>query len=425
MPRLIIKPNTNPNPDNPGRYHVFLRSDSGVETRHRLVGFSYFGEVGGLRVIPANNYVVLDQYNGSSDWTQAISCSSNSTAIRMSYQQWFDLLADNKINFSRVFVYPDVEPAWYPFDRTQDGTHYNLNSPGSMYLTLLQRYILYAQQRGIVVQISLAGIQTLRPAKWAFHPMNAAKNVNGYLQTNDGRTKFCVMQPPVGAVDTEPELNYRTQSTALDWILNASKWAWNVVYELFNEPGGTADNLVGEINWLVTMAKWLDERLRDTATGGRTHLVSLNAGPELLAADDKNILKRLLFDAQGKRREHPLIDLFSFHGPQWGGDAGVAQRTADNPNPPLLDDAILRATRAAIRSFYNTAIDAAGNTVPGSPVGIICDSDAHYRAQDSPETYAAVILGDLQLDYNHRWSSVWLSQSRLCAQVQGIKNAVS
>ncbi|HKC65777.1 MAG TPA: hypothetical protein VKB86_19195 [Pyrinomonadaceae bacterium] len=425
MPKLIIKPNPNRSPSNPGHYHIYLRADDGKEERRQLVGFSYFGEVGGLRMIPKSDYVVLDQYNGSSDWTQAISCSSNSTAIRMSYEQWFDLLATHSINFSRVFVYPDVEPACYPFDRTADGKQYDLNAPGSLYLTLLERYITYAQRRNIIVQISLAGIQTLRPAKWAFHPMNAAAklNVNGYLDTLDGRKKFCIIMKPDAAADTEPEWNYQTQSEALDWILNVSSWAWNVVYELFNEPGGTIDHADGQINWLVTMVKWLDERLRDPETGGHTHLITLNSGPTLLAPDGSNILKRMLFDAQGKRRAHPLVDVFSFHGSQWGGDSAGPTRPGPNGNPPLSPDVIGNATRNAVNSFYSRPIDADNNVVQGSPVALICDSDAHYRAQDSPAIYGRVVLKDLQLDYNHRWSSFWLSQSKLCGQVEGVQNA--
>jgi hypothetical protein len=422
MPKLIIK-NQTPTAGSPGHSHVYLRSDSGVEVRQQLVGFSYFGEVGGLRMIPPSSYVTLNQYNGSSDWTKAISCNSNDTVVQMSFEQWFDMLATHGINFSRVFVYPEPEPACYPFDRP-DGTHYDLNAPGSLYLTLLQRYIIYAQKRNIIVQISLAGLQTLRPAQWAFHPMNAKNNINGYLRTDDGRMKFCLMQEPVGAVDTEPELNYQTQSKALDWILNVSSWAWNVVYELFNEPGGK-EEVVDQINWLVTMANWLDTRLRDPATGGHTHLITLNSGPTFLAANGNNILKRMLFDAQGNRRLHPLIDVFSFHGTDWGGDRGSSDRPNANGNTPLLRDTIREATRSAVNSFYSMPIDVAGNKVQGSPVALIFDSDAQYRAQDSPELYGGVVLKDLGLDYNHRWSEFWLSQSKLCRQVNGIKNALA
>jgi hypothetical protein len=424
MARLIVKLNSTRPPGNPGHYHIYLQPDSGPDVRHQLVGFSYFGEVGGLRVIPASDYVVLDQYNGLSNWGQAISCSSNSTAIRMSYEQWFDLLATHGINFSRIFVYPDVEQAHYPYDMP-DGTHYDLNWPGSFYLTLLQRYILYAQRRNIIVQISFAGVQTLRPAKWAFHPMNAARNVNGYLQTNDGRTKFCVIQQPDQVVDTEAEKNYQSQFKIMEWIIEVSSWAWNVVYELFNEPGGTTDVVEGQFNWLVMVANWLDARLRDPQTGGHTHLITLNSGPNLLRPDSNNILKPMLFDAQGNRRAHPLIDVFSFHGSQWGSDAATPHLSpTEDPYSAKSDTEIADATRNAVNSFYGKAIDGLGNKVEGSPVAIICDSDAHYRAQDNPGAYANVVLNLLKLDYNHRWSEFWLSQAKLCRQVQGIQSAV-
>ncbi|MDT4953971.1 MAG: hypothetical protein QOJ02_2109 [Acidobacteriota bacterium] len=431
MPKLIINSNPNPTNVNPGHYHIYLRQDNGVEVRQQLVGFSYFGEVGGLKTIPQNDgYVLLKAPDGTADGTTPFSCQSSSNVIRMTYEQWFDLLQSYKINFSRIFVFPDPEPSCYPFDHP-NGPQYDLDAPGSLYLTLLQRYILYAQRRNIIVQISLAGVQTLRPRPWKFHPMNASpkdsglpNNKNGYLNTIDGRTKFCVMQKPAGTVDTEPMKNYRTQSKMLDWILNVSSWAWNVVYELFNEPGGTIDDLVSQLDWLVTMAIWLDERLRDPVTGGHTHLITLNSGPELLAADSNNVLKRLLFDAQGKPRTHPLIDVFSFHGDQWGGKPGAAIRTAEQPNTPLTVDEIRQATIDAVKLFYSMALDAAGNVVQGSPVALICDSDGQYRAQDSPERYAGVVLKDLKLDYNHRWSDVWLTQLRLCGQLNGIKNSV-
>lgn len=424
-PGLFVKANPSRTADNPGHYHVYRRADDGTVSRQQIVGFSYFGEVGGLKVIPADNYVVLDMYNGSADWTQAISASSSSTAIRMSYEQWFDLLADHGINFSRIFVYPDVEQAYYPCDKP-NGVKYDLASPGSSYLNLLQRYILYAQRRNIIVQISFAGVQTLRGGEWGFHPMNANNNVNLFLNTADGRKKFCVIAPPSGAVNTEPEKNYEAQFRILEWIVAASSWAWNVVYELFNEPGGT-DAITGELDWLVAVATWLDLRLRVNPAipnSGHTHLITLNSGPTLLTQDttqvQNNVLKRMLFDASGIRRTHPLIDVFSFHGTQWGNERGKADRPPGG-NQALAAQLIENGTRSALSTFYSNKLET-GKVVEGSPVALICDSDAQYRAQDNPKVYAGVVLNTLQLDYNHRWSSYWLSQANLCHQVEGIQN---
>lgn len=423
--QLFIKP-VAPTANLPARNHIYARLDD-VESRKRIAGFSYYGEVGGLKSIADGVYVKLDLH--PSPTTNPPNPNSNSTAIHMTFDQWFDLLKSHKVNMSRVFVYPDREPAFYLFDRVWNSTEYDINMPGSMYLTLLQRYIQAAERRGIIVQITLAGTHSLRPAEWVFHPMNGAINNSQYLSAANGNKKFFKMRPPNAAPATDEEKwNYAVQSKTLDWILNASNWSWNVIYELFNEPTPDENIAPEQRKWLITMAKWLDERLRARNGGVRRHLVSMNASKEFLTPDN-NILKELLFDEQGNRRAQPLIDVFSFHGAQWGEYPGKPTRDPDVPDDfePVPRSKIENATRAAVKAFYNQEINFGNNVtkkVQGSPVALIMDSDAHYYAQDSPDVYGGIVMRELDLDYNHRWHEYWLSQKRLCKQLGWLKQAV-
>lgn len=419
--QLFIKPNT-PTSDLPARNHIYVRLDD-VEKRKRIAGFSYFGEVGGLKKLPDDGkYVKLDLH--PSPTTKPPDPNSNSTAIHMTFDQWFDLLQSHKINMSRVFVYPDVEPACYLFDRVWNSTEYDINMPGSLYLNLLQRYIQLAERRGIIVQITIAGSHTLRPSEWVFHPMNGAINNSDFLSATNGKEKFFKMRPPNDpAATAEEKWNYEVQSKTLDWILNMSCWSWNVIYELFNEPSTNAPE---QRRWLITMAKWLDERLRARSGGVRRHLISMNASAEFLVPNN-NILKELLFDEAGNRRKPPLVDVFSFHGLQWGDDPKIPTRPNNTTgHQPAPASEIEKKTRNAVKAFYNQEINLGNDVtkkVQGSDIALIMDSDGHYAAQDSPDVYGKSVMQTLDMDYNHRWQEFWLSQKRLCDQLKWMKTA--
>lgn len=447
--QLFIKPNA-PTDTQPARYHIYVGSPNGSGMRRRIMGFSYFGEVGGRKSLPPNKpYVVLIPPGKTSatgeEKTEPVDEKVRQDQIRMTYAKWLDKLKNNKINMSRIFVYIDVEPEHCLFDLTPNGKRYNLNQPNADYFYRLKKYVEMAAERDIIVQITLAGSQTLKAEdddSWSFHPMKKENNTsNKYLATNpdhpqkptDGLDKFFVMSAPDSPGNEEQKWNYEVQSRTLDWLLDATSGYWNVIYELFNEPPVNLQPSEDARKWLVTTAKWLDERLKARNNGVRKHLVALNAPNKYLYNNDSRleILRQLLFDENGKKLERPLIDVFCFHGMQWGGATGRGQRPNNdkgNPPLPLKDRDMIRTTTIdAVNRFYNKQFDFGGNNKPhvkDFPIAVIIDSDGQYCAQDSPKIYGSIVMNELDLDYNHRWSDFWLSKDRLTGQLAELKEAV-
>lgn len=196
------------------------------------------------------------------------------------------------------------------------------------------------------------------------------------------------------------------------------------MFELFNEPNANL-GATQVVNWLATVAKWVDAKIRNPQTNVRSHLVTINAPFDLLSVtrEGGSILKPLLLDGAGMVRKSPLIDAYQFHGEQWGGDDGLRDCAA-RPQPPLDRTVIRQKTQTAIDAFYNRKLDATLPHVVGdAPVAVICDGDAHFHAQDHPEAYALVCFNN-GVSYIHRWSNCYLSQGKLKAQIAALKTVI-
>lgn len=133
------------------------------------------------------------------------------------------------------------------------------------------------------------------------------------------------------------------------------------MFELFNEPNANLGE-VAVVNWFTAVAGWVDAKIRDPQTGVRSHLVTMNAPADLLSntRTGGSLLVPLLLDAAGNVRPSPLVDVFQFHGNQWGGDSGVHD-CLQRPQAASPVATIDTATQAAIDGFYNRAIDPAGD----------------------------------------------------------------
>jgi hypothetical protein len=447
MQRLFLKKNAQVGPAAPSRFQIWHRGVDGSEREMRLTGFSYYGEISGLRPRPTDKFVELipDGAAINEDWRAALR-NDASTRVLMTYGQWLAFLAEHNVNHSRIFVFPEVAVKAVPFARYPAGHpkagKFDLNTQSAPFFGRLRRYLGLARRKGIVVQISFASIQSLRDrprlandADWNAHPFNAKNNGQGFIVTPDdpnnpddqkpgGIPHFCRIQEPSGAADTVPEKLYLAQKQMVDWIVDAAKPYWNVMFEIFNEPN---HNLAGAENWHFQVARWLDAKLREPGASERSHLVTLNAPEDLLRHDrPKGSLLRALLLQNGQRRAVPLVDVYQFHGSQWGGPSGFAAcDRRPNPRPTQEEVAnITRLARAAVNGFYARFLDTAG-TIPieGSRVAVICDGDAHYTAQDNPGVYARVASG-LGLSYIHRWNECHLSQGKLKAQAAALSQAV-
>lgn len=425
MRRLFIKANTSVTTSNPAKYHIYLKKDDGSEQQILFAGFSYYGEIAGLRVPPADRFVQLSyDFDPPNENWQAALADDTKTIVKMTYGQWIRFLSDHKINHSRIFCFPEVACAVYPIHRYGATApplwinKYDLNLFNTLYTRVLTRYLELARRKGIVVQISFASVQSLRDAPgvddWNEHPFNKKNNINGFIDAPDGRTQFC---------DIASHPNYlAAEKRMVEGIVNAAKPYWNVMFELFNEP---FPNLTGVVDWHRQVATWVHNLLRDPTTGERSHLVTFNAPAELLdpLLPGGSILAKLLMDGAGNRLPIPLVDAYQFHGNQWGGDSGTRD-CASRPQAPGTAAAITEATRNAVNAFYDRWIDAGHRfKVAQSRVAIICDADAHSKAQDRPDVYGAAAFG-LELSYVHRWMDCYLTQGKVKSQADALAAVV-
>lgn len=424
--RLFIKSNGTARP----RYKIWI-DRSGTQKEVRLAGFSFYGEVGGLRARPSTGgFVELmpDSGEPNEDWRTPLSHDANPTVV-MTYGQWIAFLAAHNVSQSRIFCFPEVKCRQYPVFRYGPNApadrrgKYDLTLSSGAYLGRLTRYLELARRKGIVVQISFASIQMLRDeaeaGDWDSNPFNFGdghNNVNGFIDAANGVGTFCKLGPA-------PQLA-AAEKLVVDSVVDAAKPYWNVMFELFNEPNANL-GATPVVNWFATVAKWVDAKIRDPLTNVRSHLVTINAPPDLLAATRTggSLLKPLLLDDAGKIRATPLVDAFQFHGSQWGGESGKSK--CDLRPQAALDRATIRdATQKAIDDFYALPIDAANtHVVSEAPVAVICDSDAHYRAQDHPETYGAVSFNN-GVSYIHRWPKCYLTQGGVKAQILALRSVI-
>jgi hypothetical protein len=425
MRRLFVKANPAVSPGDPARYHIFLRLENGSEQQILFSGFSYSGEVAGLRNAPAADFVQLsaDIDPPNENWQAALS-DPGSAVIKMTYGQWIRFLSDHKVNQSRLFCFPEVSCFLYPIlrysprhDDPNKRNKYDLNFANVLYLNDLVRYVELARRKGIVVQISFASQQALRESAnvddWNVNPFNKNNNINGFITALNGLGSFCNLPGHQDVSDAEKRY--------IEAIVNRLKPYWNVMFELFNEP---APVVAGVVDWHRQVATWVHNLLRDAA-GERSHLITFNAPASLLNPDlaGGSLLAKLLLDGSGRPLAIPLVDAYQFHGDQWGGPSGIKD-CAQRPRPASAPVTITDATRAAVNGFYDTFVDAGRRfKAAGSRVALICDADAHSLAQDNPTQYSAAAYG-LRLGYVHRWMSCYLRQDKLRNQALGVKNAV-
>jgi hypothetical protein len=382
--RLVINQNTAPNPSDPAKYHTYLHHDDGSESRLTLAGFSYFGEIGGLRHIPADGHVVLYPDRNGDDWDRVLKQSSSDSHIRLTFAEWLAMLADFHVNLARVWVFDANEADSYPFFHLFDAEQYNLDVASSRYLRRLVRFIDLARKHGIIVHLTLSSDQMLRPNMWGFMPFNPA-----HAQNKPGGGDYFTTAP-LSFLDLNDANRQRIEREMVRSLTTAVKPYWNVMFEVMNEACVTAP--VASVSpWCAAVAGWLAEDLKD-ANGNRTHLITVSV------ADG----------ARGSIVAAVKPDIISLHGNQWGGNDALG-------DPTQTDADIISLTSNNITTLYGA--------FPNRKFAVICDSDSFPRAQHDPQRFAAIALG-LKLNYAHRWHSDFLSHHLLAQQLQAFSQGV-
>lgn len=401
MRRLVIRPNTGvPGVDPVVKYGIFLEQNRAF-TPLQLAGFSYFGEIGGHRHIEGDVPVLYPDRN-SPEWTGVIR-SDSAKPVRATYAQWLALLAEKKVNLVRVWVFDVNEADSYPFFHHFNAEQYNLQLPSSRYLRRLVRFINIARKHGIVVHLTLASDQMMRPDPWSrtpFHPAHALPNPSGgeYF-SSDGFASFLGISG-----SAEADARRGIQERMVRSLAQAVKPYWNVMFELMNEAGVRPQATVALLKpWHVAVATWLNEELTGD-DGNRTHLITVSPVPEKSAA----ILSALYAGSE------QLFDVVSLHGNSWGGPDGKPDNGVPDVRPSGIEE-IKASTRAQVKALYDRH--------PNRPFAVICDSDSFPWAQENPRLYAASAL-QMGLSYAHRWHENFITQSQLLQQLSGLSASI-
>lgn len=373
-----------------------------------LCGFSFFDEVNGLDP-QATAGIDLDPSYGA-----IFSPPGFPNKYRIGFTQYLDTLKGKGINYLRIWLL-SLDRAPYNTFQKNDAGKYDLSKLNNVvdsghpkpYFQRLEQFIKLARDHGMVICLSLFSVQMIRkyvnhkdPSDtehwWKINPFNKAQNLNGLLPggqqaaVEDARPLFCKIQEPGGADPVQVRL-YTLQKDLVTEVVKWTKPYWNVVYELFNEPGTTGDAFVVEniVDWHVKAVGWIK-----AALGPDTRrLISITAQDVLLP--------QLLDSLNVRTNDSPGdVDLAGLHGNQWGGYskenigqacAGAAPSDADIVNGSNDRPGIL------------TVIDANKNR----RLALMFDCDAHYLAQKYPAAYLTQTL-KARGNFNYRWADTFL-----------------
>ncbi len=229
------------------------------------------------------------------------------------YEMFFERLAQNRINFTRVWVNYHWTQSLSPYSRRSNGK-YDLEAPSSAFYERLHSFVRYAESKGVVVQICLfdANGQESDGCKlrWARSPFNRANNVNGYL---DSPGDYDDLQTPVWD---------KVHAPMVDRVVDTVGGFGNVIYEICNEPD-TSDPGIS-LAFQEAVASRLRQRL-GALTGSK--LISVNLGR--LWREDKSL--DLSSEYNRWANTSPDVDVISIHVSQNGNTPIAGYRAVDKP----------------------------------------------------------------------------------------------
>jgi len=397
------------------KYDLYLRAmdENGLEIYQRvnLCGFSYFLELAGLSADRGIElWSLLDpEATEFPEYPKKLPPPILSGGkYGMMFEDYLDRLQAYKINFCRLFVFPLFDFEYTPYGN-KDGHKYDLENVSTVYLDRLSEFIKNARDRGIIVCLSLFSSQMLKKDTWDFHPFNVANNTTGnvdpkagYFGDEDGQPLrnglglFCNVNegsPPANA-----------QKTFVTQIVNRTMPYWNVIYEIFNEPGNKTIPVANATPWIKMVAGWINDLLK-VGTGTRARLIAITSLDELLP----ELMAALL------PQDGPLVDVFSFHGEQWGGESGKSDEACTGTHDISVDDIKAGETevinQVTNETYHHPGINDAikrFHVDSNYSVALIFDSDSLYWAQKEPANYVQACL-EKRASFNYRWSADYLN----------------
>lgn len=392
---------------NPFYYSLFQQTSASDRSRVVLCGFSFFDEVNGLDP-QATEGIDLDPSYGA-----LASVPGQPHKYHIGFTQYLDALKGKGINYLRIWLLSLDRAPFFPFQKS--GAQYDLSKLDNVvdsrhpkpYFQRLEQFIKLARDRGMIICLSFFSVQMIRKYVnrmdasdinhwWKINPFNKAQNVNGLLpggqedEADQALKLFCKIQEPGGADPTQVRL-YALQKDLVTEVVKWTKPYWNVVYELFNEPGITGDDFVVDniVDWHIKAVGWIK-----AALGPDTRrLISITA---------QDVLLPQLLDALNVRSNDSAgdIDIAGLHGNQWGGDSKANINQACAALAPSDGDII---NGSPGHPGILTVIGANKNR----RLALVFDCDAHYLAQKYPAVYLAQTL-KARGSFNYRWAGTFL-----------------
>lgn len=413
---LTRNPNPASNDYNPLYYSLaHYASDAEQRKRAVLCGFSFFGEVAGLDGDEGIN--VDPTYTGTPDLDGGL--------YRISFDQYLDRLQAKKINYMRLFLFQLYRAPFGPFKK--NGSYiYNLMQDDlayDEYLNRLELFIQKARARGIIICLSLFSSQMIAGGaghNWDVNPFNDKNNTDDIISDAAGNPPptayeyFCDIKKSGGTAQ-QMKL-YAVQERLITKVVQKTKPYWNVMYELFNEPGGPGDShpIKNVVEWHAEAVGWINRELADK-TGKRTRLIAVTAVANLLMP----LLDRLGAAATNRPG---MIDILGLHGAQWGGRdngrlagnvGGAIGRVCSSVFEPAPDNEINNGITVQPDNdgppITYPGILTAIETYKDRWLALIFDTDAHYQAQKYPAAYVKQTLKAFG-SYNYRWGETFLNE---------------
>jgi len=403
---------------NPCYYSIFQHNAGNTNSRVILCGFSFFDEINGLDP-SADIGIDLDPAYAAPSKKVIRDPATGAilqTMFQVGFEEYLDILQRKGVNYLRIWLF-SLDPTPYsPFQKISgkfDLSKLN-NDPSKPkpYFQRLEQFVQLARDRGMVICLSLFSVQMIRPFNkpnhwWGGNPFNSAANSNGIIVGDDGnpapeaKKLFCkIVKPGTLNGDAHQMQLYTFQKNLVTEVVNCTKPYWNVIYEMFNEPGtvGDTENFVIDniIAWHQEAVKWIKDALTPDC-------------PRLIAVTALDVLQPLLLDALNVKQNNVAgdIDLVGLHGNQWGGDSKSGPGAACNATAPAAS-AIVSGETTGDQKFHPGILNAiAANK--DRRLALIFDTDAHYLAQQFPAPYLAESL-KAQGNFNHRWSDTYLRQ---------------
>ncbi|MCK4302639.1 MAG: DNRLRE domain-containing protein [Candidatus Eisenbacteria sp.] len=245
---------------------------------------------------------------GYGDYDLITNTELNNQAI----ESLFDSLEAHNINLFRLFVngyhdhldWGDDEIMPYQEYGSYTPRRWDLDSWDSTYFTRLEFILDEAEERGIIVQLTLFdhAIQ-----KYYWSPGKGEGQTNGPWCHNDQSLgQFCDF--PDFYTTTGSLRTY--QKAFVDKIVEDTAHHWNVIYEIMNEArDGTSTEIGG---WHAIVAGWIDAK---AASEGHDVLISANVskvnGPDAHHLQD---VDDAVYDPEGTPDR---IDIVGLHYPAW------------------------------------------------------------------------------------------------------------